>query len=146
MNLSTKNTPLGGQLGGLFSSDLMCAGANANEKNPSSVNPYLKYRAGWAQEVVRITADLNAGIMAGVNRFFIYRKSATEYFIIENRQKAGRDEALPAEGPVIWHVDELGDNQYEQMTLARHYECSLEQADGRHDLEDDPNNIGDRCP
>ena len=33
------------------------------------------------------------------------------------------------------HVDELGDNSNEQMTPAQHHECSLEQADGRFDLE-----------
>jgi len=122
---------------------LMCAGANVSEKNPTHVNAYLKYRAGWAQSMTRITADLNATATAGANKFFIHRKSPTEYFIIENRHKAGRDQALPGSGLAIWHIDETGDNQYEQMTAALHYECSLVQADNRHDLENDPRNYGD---
>ena len=32
----------------------------------------------------------------------------------------------------------LGDNQYEQMTAQLHYECSVMQADGRHDPKNDP--------
>ncbi len=58
------------------------------------------------------------------------------------RHKAARDQALPGSGLAIWHIDELGDNQNEQMTAARHYECSLEQGDGRHDLENDPKDYG----
>ena len=46
-----------------------------------------------------------------------------------------RDRSLPATGLAIWHVDELGDNNNEQMTPTLHYECSLEQADNRFDLE-----------
>ncbi len=124
---------------------LMCAGANVDEKNPVHVNAYLKYHAGWAQSLTRITAGLKATARAGANQFFIHHKGRTEqeYFIIENRQKAGRNRALPCSGLAIWHVDEQGDNQNEQMTAAQHYECSLEQADGRHDLENDPHNYGD---
>lgn len=122
---------------------LMCAGANADEKNPTHVNAYLKYRAGWARSVPKITAGLNATVPAGTNDFFLHRKSGTEYFIVENRHRAGRDMALPGSGLAIWHVDELGDNQHEQMSAALHYECSLVQADGRTDLEDDPRNYGD---
>lgn len=122
---------------------LMCAGANANEKNPTQVNAYLKYLAGWAQSVTRITNGMNASASSRNNQFFVHRKNPAEYFIIENRYKAGRDNSLPASGLAIWHVDEMGDNQHEQMTPALHYECSLEQADGRYDLENDPHNYGD---
>lgn len=56
---------------------LMCAGANVNEKNPTDINAYLKYRAGWAQSVTRVTAGLNATARAGENQFFIHRKKST---------------------------------------------------------------------
>jgi M6 family metalloprotease-like protein len=128
---------------GVGSFCLMCAGANVDEKNPTHVNAYLKYRAGWAQSVTRITAGLQATATAGANQFFIHRKGPTEYFIIENRLRTGRDQALPGSGLAIWHIDELGDNQNEHMTPALHYECTLVQADGRHDLENDSHNYGD---
>jgi M6 family metalloprotease-like protein len=120
---------------------LMCAGGD--EKNPTHVNAYLKYRAGWASSVTKIKKGLKALVKAGANEFFIHSKSTTEYFILENRHQSARDKSLPGSGLAIWHVDELGDNQNEQMTPAQHYECSLVQADGRFDLENDRTNRGD---
>jgi M6 family metalloprotease-like protein len=122
---------------------LMCAGPNADEKNPPHVDAYLKYKAGWAQALTRITAGLSGMAVAASNKFFIHRKGSTEYYIIENRFKQGRDQALPGSGLAIWRIDELGDNQNEQMTSTDHYECSLVQADGRNDLENDSRNYGD---
>jgi M6 family metalloprotease-like protein len=121
---------------------LMCAGSGPDEKNPAEVCAYLKYRAGWGEDVTRLTGGLSAAATAGKNLFFIYSKNPSEYFILENRYKAGRDMALTDSGLAIWHVDELGDNKYEQMTPASHYECSLIQADGENDLEHG-NNDGD---
>ena len=117
---------------------LMCAGASYNEKNPTQICAYLKYKAGWAKKVTPISSrdSLEAKIAAGENDFFLFRgHTSQEYFIIENRCQSGRDRSLPAAGLAIWHVDELGDNNNEQMTPTEHYECSLEQADNRFDLE-----------
>ena len=122
---------------------LMCGGANVDEKNPTHVGAYLKYRAGWATALTKISAGLTGVANAGKNEFFIHNKSKTEYFLIENRHRSGRDAALPASGLAVWHVDERGDNQNEQMSPLLHYECSLVQADGRFDLERDPRNAGD---
>lgn len=122
---------------------LMCTGANISEKNPTDVNPYLKYRAGWANQVLPVPANKTISLSAGSNDFLIHRKSAAEYYLIEVRHNADRDRALPSHGLAIWHVDELGDNQFEQMTSTNHYECALVQADGRNDLERDSSNIGD---
>jgi M6 family metalloprotease-like protein len=133
----------GDQSAGVGSFCLMCNGPNADEKNPPHVNAYLKFKAGWAQSVTPISAGLAGAAVAGSNRFFIHRKGPTEYYIVENRFKTGRDKALPGSGLAIWRVDELGDNEFEQMTASKHYECSLVQADGRNDLERDPTNNGD---
>lgn len=122
---------------------LMCGGANADEKNPTHVGAYLKYRAGWATALTTISAGLSASANAAKNEFFIHKHGKTEYFLIENRHRAGRDAALPGSGLAVWHVDEVGDNQNEQMTAKDHYECSLVQADGKFDLERDPRNDGD---
>ena len=120
---------------GVGSFCLMCYGLDVNPKNPTQVGAYLKFNAGWADSVTDISAGLNASIRAGVNDFYILRKNQTEYFIIENRQKVGHDQALPASGLAIWHIDELGNNDNQDMTPASHYECSLEQADGEFDFE-----------
>ena len=120
---------------GVGSFCLMCFGGSVDDRNPTQVNAYLKFNAGWANSVTDITAGLNASVRAGVNDFYILRKNETEYFIIENRQKVGRDLALPGSGLTIWHIDELGSNENQGMTPNSHYECSLVQADGEFDLE-----------
>ncbi len=114
---------------------LMAAGGIPDEKNPTQICAYLKYKCGWAKKVTTMASGLEAAISADENEFFLYPKNQVEYFIIENRYRAGRDEGLPASGLAIWHVDELGSNNYEQMTESQHYECALEQADNRFDLE-----------
>jgi hypothetical protein len=132
----------GNESAGIGAWCLMCAGSHLS-KNPPHVGGYLKFKAGWAQELTKVAAGLAGTAIAASNKFFIHRKSGSEYFIIENRFKSGRDALLPGSGLAIWHVDELGDNQNEGMTPAKHYECALMQADGRNDLETNPRNIGD---
>ena len=112
---------------------LMCFGGA--DKNPTQVEAYLKHAAGWASRVTTLASGTTATVEAGKNDFLIHAKSASEYFILENRQQSGRDSALPDAGLAIWHVDINGNNSYEQMTASEHYECSLVQADNRFDLE-----------
>ena len=116
---------------------LMCYGGN--DLNPVQVGAYLKNEAGWSTNLTTISPGITASLNAANNDFYIHAKSATEYFIIENRQKTGRDIFLPDSGLAIWHVDETGSNSNEQMTAAQHYECSLEQADNGFDLEHSAN-------
>lgn len=125
----------GNQSSGIGAYCLMCAGGNVNKRNPVQISAYLKRLAGWARSVTDLTTGLSATAPAGTNDFFIKRKGPVEYFLVENRQQTGRDASLPDAGLAIWHVDELGSNNNEQMTPGSHYECSLEQADGRFDLE-----------
>lgn len=114
---------------------LMCFGGD--NKNPVQVCAYLKNETGWATKATPITPGITANLSAANNDFYVYAKNATEYFIVENRQKTGRDIFLPDAGLAIWHVDEdeQASNENQQMTPSQHYECSLEQADNRFDLE-----------
>ena len=116
---------------------LMCYGGS--DLNPVQVGAYLKNEAGWSTSLTTIAPGTTATLNAANNDFYLHPKSATEYFIIENRQRAGRDSFLPDAGLAIWHVDETGSNSNEQMTTAQHYECSLEQADNSFDLESNAN-------
>jgi M6 family metalloprotease-like protein len=122
---------------------LMCAGNNVDEKNPIPVSAYLKRLSGWANSVTPLEHDRQFTLQAGSNDFALYSRGGSEYFLIENRQRTGRDAALPDEGLAIWHVDEDGDNSHEQMTSGSHYELSLEQADGLFELERQPHQFGD---
>ena len=116
---------------------LMCSGGSS--KNPTHVCAYLKNEAGWTAKLRTMGPGMMFGVAHDVNDFLIHKRNDTEYFILENRAQVGRDASLPDAGLAIWHVDELGSNNNEQMTATKHYECSLEQADGRTDLELDAN-------
>lgn len=113
----------------------LMAYGGSDERNPVHVDAYLKNEAGWTTSLTPITPGMTGSVTAGQNDFYIFSKSATEYFIVENRQQQGRDASLPDAGLAIWHIDELGSNSNEQMTPALHYECSVEQADNQFDLE-----------
>ena len=105
-----------------------------DDKNPVHVCAYLKYKAGWADKVTSLADEIHVA-KAGVNEFFKIAKNSLEYYIIEARNQENRDKSLPSAGLAVWHVDELGDNEYEDMTAYRHFECSLLQADNKFDLE-----------
>ena len=120
---------------------LMCGGGSyPNEKNPGQIGAYLKHGAGWTSAATNLTPGKAVTLAAGRNEFAIYRKSGTEYFILENRARAGRDVALTDAGLAVWHVDELGSNSNEQMSPSSHYECALVQADDQNHLENRVNN------
>lgn len=132
----------GGESSGVGLYCLMCAG-NFDEKNPIAISAYLKRLSGWAGTVTPLEHGSQVTLASGSNDFAIHSRNGREYFLIENRQKAGRDSSLPDAGLAVWHIDEEGDNQFEDMTGARHYELSLLQADGRFDLERTSDNLGD---
>jgi len=109
--------------------------------NPSAPNPYLRQRAGWQTPIELNEMNSPSIIHAPANAFtsYIYRhpSSSNEFFLVENVKKEGRWKNLPGSGLLIWHIDENGSNNNEQMTPSMHYMVSLEQADGLFDLEND---------
>ncbi|MDB9741507.1 hypothetical protein OAB00_01490 [Akkermansiaceae bacterium] len=62
-----------------------------------------------------------------------------EYFLIEakNKNTLGNSALKSEKGLLIWHVDESNgaSNTKPQMTTESHYAHSIEQADGKFDLE-----------
>lgn len=54
-----------------------------------------------------------------------------EYFLVENRYKAGFDAGLPGSGLAIWHIDERQGNNADEY----HKLVDLEEADGKDDLD-----------
>lgn len=71
-------------------------------------------------------------------------KSGPEYFMLENRQAAGRDGSLPGSGLAIWHIDENRSDNTNPLA----YKVGLKQADGKRELELAKNrgNSGDLFP
>lgn len=116
---------------------LMDYGGNGG--NPVQICAYLKRASGWS-----VTTDLTYGSYtkgflsapAGTNfnHFYRYQKPGvpTEYYLLENRQKTGRDANISASGIAIWHIDELGDRDNQSLaynTTHKNYEVTLMQAD-----------------
>jgi M6 family metalloprotease-like protein len=137
---------------GYFS--LMGYGNNLGSgKNPGQVDAYLKLAAGWATAIdITSSSNLIGTLIAapniGYNTFYRYRKPgvATEYYLLENRQKTGRDLNLPASGVAIWHVDQLGDRDNQSLvpnSTHQNYELTLVQADNLWHFQNNTSGYGD---
>ena len=109
--------------------------------NPIEPCAYMKYTAGWAD--VSYPAGYENSLSVPSTGNVVYKfdhpTAPNEYYLIENRQRSGRDAAIPDHGLAIWHVDENGNNNNQQQTPALHYEVTLVQADGDWDLENHRN-------
>ena len=119
--------------------------SNSGGKNPPYVDAYLRTAAGWVtpREIPPVPSLITVS-----NRLdCVWRYSNpfddTQYYMVENRQKKGRDSNLPGEGILIWRCDEQGSNTHPvQQTGFEGFatnrvssELSLEQADGLYELE-----------
>ena len=130
----------GGDSAGVGRFCLMCASTSST--NPGEPCAYMKYIAGWSNTTVLAVPQAGLTLPASsVNRFYKYNHPTkpNEYYLIENRQKTGRDSGLPDSGLALWHIDTQGSNDNQQMTQWQHYLVTLVQADGRWDLEHDVN-------
>lgn len=137
-------------VGGAGAFCLMNSGGHG--PNPVQVCAYLKLAAGWVTPIdldssSSLIAPLVAAPSAGYDQVYRYRRPGvtTEYFLLENRERMGRDAIIPASGIALWHIDELGDKDNQNLTPnAYHlnYEVTLVQADNRWDFENN-RNVGD---
>ena len=119
---------------------LMCIGNVHSEKNPTRISVYLRYRAKW---VTPRPITVSGQYTLRVGEALIFSRTSKEYFLFENRFAVDWDKHLPASGLAIWHIDENGKQEYQDATAAKHYECTLVQADGRSDMEKKKDYIGD---
>ena len=136
-------------------------GYGGDDHNPVHISAYMKVAAGWAEEVIDVLqhqyreAELATVSLEGnPNRFYRFQKPGTpkEYYLIENRQRIGRDRSLPASGLAIWHIDEDGNRSDERRvynTSHQNFEQTLVQADNlwhlhrRRDIPGTDANYGD---
>lgn len=82
---------------------------NGNSMLPANYTSYERMFSGW-QQPKELTGEVEINGMKalgnGGDTYIIYNKSnRNEYYMLENRQQAGWDAALPASGLVILHVD-----------------------------------------
>lgn len=95
---------------GMGSWDLMDYGCyNDNGYTPAGYTGYEKMMLGWSTPVelkapVEVTAMQPASKMGG--SYIVYNPdNRHEYYVLDNRQQQGFDEALPGHGMIIIHVD-----------------------------------------
>lgn len=121
-----------------------------NDANPVQFCAYLKRASGWATTVNFTEYTWLPGTLVSAlgqpdfNKFYRYQKpgTPTEYYLIENRQKAGRDAHIPGGGIAIWHIDELGNRDDQRLAynaLHQNFECTLVCADNQWHMHRDPN-------
>ncbi|MCX7746268.1 MAG: M6 family metalloprotease domain-containing protein [Clostridia bacterium] len=108
-------------------------------KNPMAPDPYCRnIISGWGTVTdINSLADLST-VTVNSNAIGCYRYNTpykNEYFLIENMERKGHWSSAPGEGLVIWHVEQFGNNSFNEMTFTNHYLLSVEQADGQNHLE-----------
>lgn len=128
---------------------LMAGGSwNGNGDVPAHPSAWCKANQGWAA-VTTVTANGNRTIRDVKDSREILRLwkdggAGSEFFLVENRQKAGFDRELPGDGLLIWHIDEtIAGNSDEN-----HPKVRLLQADAKKELESGTNrgDAGDPFP
>lgn len=128
---------------------LMAGGSwNGGGDIPSHPSAWCKANQGWAT-VNNVTSSSTLSIpdvktSRQVHRLWKNGAGGSEYFLLENRQRAGFDAELPGDGLLIWHIDEAQPGNTDE----NHYKVALVQADNQRDLELDHNrgDIGDPYP
>jgi immune inhibitor A len=115
---------------------LMAGGTwNGEGDRPAHPSAWCKAHQGWVS-VTNRTANGSATFpdvkeSHDVTRLWKDGGTSQEYFLVENRQKTGFDDHLPAEGLLIWHIDDAVATNRDEM----HPKVALEQADGKRQLE-----------
>jgi immune inhibitor A len=115
---------------------LMAGGSWAGNGNkPTRMSCWCLAKLGWIKPVnaksAKYALDALAGDARQCLRVWTAGKSGAEYFLLENRQKKGRDSALPGSGLAVWHIDEARSDNTNPLA----YKVGLMQADGKRDLE-----------
>jgi len=116
---------------------LMGAGSwNNAGLTPAQLCIWAKARLNWTQPQnvagsTRVSLNPIETDPAGTARVWSKGAFGSEYFLIENRQRHGFDMHLPGDGLLIWHINDLQNNNNHPGS----YRVGLCQADGRTDLE-----------
>ncbi|AZR74435.1 hypothetical protein BBF96_14195 [Anoxybacter fermentans] len=118
---------------------------------PAEMIAFHRMQLGWLTPTV-VTTDMTGVEIPNLEdnpfalKVWTEGKALNEYFLIENRQPVGFDEALPGDGLLIWHINEA--NSTIQNDREFNYLAAIEQADGRYDLEFNVNrgDAGDPYP
>jgi M6 family metalloprotease-like protein len=106
-------------------------GPGRNGQSPAHMSAWCKQRLGWLPLTQPTIDALNylLGQVETNQACFKLRNAmlpASEYFLVENRQRVGFDTYLPGCGVAIWHIDDSQTQNYDD----EHRLVDLEEADG----------------
>jgi immune inhibitor A len=114
---------------------LMAGGSwNGGGDIPAHPSAWCKCNQGWANTINQTSnttvsiADVKSS--RAVHRLWKDGGPGSEYFLVENRQRAGYDRMLPGDGLLIWHIDDSVSSNADE----RHPKVALMQADGQNHL------------
>jgi M6 family metalloprotease-like protein len=117
--------------------------------SPAYPDAFSKYYQGWVNPT-RITASRSVNIPDAATKAKVYQLAANpggvdwtfqkssgtgEYFLIENRQRAGYDKALPGCGVIIYHIDETRTADNTANGNAARKLVDIEEATGTNPLD-----------
>ena len=115
--------------------DLLDSGSyNNDSRTPPAYSAYERNALGWNVPVVLdgpASVSLEHIIYSNQS-YLIPTEKTTEFYLLENRQKAGWDKYLPGHGMLVWHID-FDDNvwyQNEVNTDATHQYVDIVEAGG----------------
>jgi M6 family metalloprotease-like protein len=123
---------------GIGSFCVMGAGNHLDRgRTPAPISMFLRHLVGWCGDEVDLTKGGQFEARQGAYDTALRWPTANdnEYFMVENRARAGFDLYSPASGLAVYHCDINGSNEFQAGTRLRHYQCGLLQADGHLDLE-----------
>ncbi|RPI54007.1 MAG: M6 family metalloprotease domain-containing protein, partial [Chloroflexi bacterium] len=114
--------------------------------SPAFLDAWSRVELGFSSLTNVLSNTLAASIPAAETSPTVFRlwtrgAAGLEYFLVENRQLSGYDQALPGAGLLIWHIDESISGNDHQCSLLNNWLCganyqvALEQADGAFHLE-----------
>jgi immune inhibitor A len=116
---------------------LMAGGSwNGAGNTPARMSAWCLSTLGWTsptnlKKSGTVTLQAHEVDKTASYRLWSGGKASKEYFLIENRQKKGRDAGLPGSGLALWHIDETQAGNTNPLA----YRVALVQADGKRDLE-----------
>lgn len=116
---------------------LMAGGSwGGNGSTPARMSAWCLERLKWITPAKvtaagTLTLDTLANKKTECYRIAVGPAAKNEYILLENRQKTGRDAALPGHGLAVWHIDDTQSSNDNPLA----YKVALVQADGRRDLE-----------
>jgi len=102
-------------------------------KRPGGLSAWSKIKLGWQVPTEILLNGSYVLNSAATNEeiYFLNPGEGKEYFLLENRQKLGVDQALPGSGLAIWHIDDARFTN----AIETHKRVDVEEADGLNGLD-----------